>query len=204
MSSSLPEPYDTALRMLQGSGHIGAILGALLFTFWIILTQAANIDRVIAWMRPREYKKEVDGEQAKSAGDSQTRTSKPDLAHEDDDKKSNAELYPQLDPIQKSSLPIPLVVEMPYSVARYELRKAGWQHMALPAYGYSEDHPKVVSECPGHPEICNALPELEACSSQGYCRMRFYDHQGNQLIVSAYGQVLTENQLVRCWWIEDK
>jgi hypothetical protein len=32
--------------------------------------------------------------------------------------------------------------------------------MALPAYGYSEDHPKVVSECPGHSEICNALPEL--------------------------------------------
>ena len=71
--------------------------------------------------------------------------------------------------------------------------------MALPAYGYSEDHPKVVSECPGHSEICNALPELEACSSNGHCRMRFYDHQGNQLIVTTYGRVLTENQLVRYW-----
>jgi hypothetical protein len=204
MSSGLPEPYETGLRTLQGSGHIGAFLAALLAAFWIILSQAANIDRLIAWLRPRKDNKEADNGKTSLAGESQECKHKPDLAHEDDERKSKTELHPRLDSIRKSSLPIPLVVGMPYSVVRYELRKAGWQHMALPAYGYNEEHPKVMSECPGHPEVCNSLPELEACSSQGHCRMRFHDHEGNQLIVSTYGPVLTKDQLVRYWWIEDK
>lgn len=86
MSSSLPEPYETGLRTLQGSGHIGAFLAALIAAFWIILSQAANIDRLIAWLRPRKDKKEADKGKARLAGESEQCKHKPDLAHEDDEK----------------------------------------------------------------------------------------------------------------------
>jgi len=101
MSSSLPEPYDTGLRLLQGSRHIGTFLAALLATLWIILSQATNIDRLFAWMRPRKKKKEVVGQQAMIADDSQTRKTKPDLAHGKDEKESYAEPHSQLDQYRK-------------------------------------------------------------------------------------------------------
>lgn len=107
-------------------------------------------------------------------------------------------------PSETQSIPIPLVVDMPYSAARLGLKAAGWQHMALPAYGYNQSRQKDVSERPDEAELCNAFPELEECSAQGHCRMRFFDHQGNQLFVVTYGPILSDRQLVRNWWLIDK
>lgn len=76
---------------------------------------------------------------------------------------------------------------MDYAAARQQIIAAGWQAPSLGAYGYKEDDDKVRSDCFNSVEICNAFPEIEACSGQGNCAMTFADAYGNTLRVITYG-----------------
>lgn len=76
---------------------------------------------------------------------------------------------------------------MNYGKARRIAIAAGFQTPSLPAYGYSKDDPKVVSECFGNPTLCNKFPEIDSCSGQGQCTMKFSDAYGTTLSISTYG-----------------
>lgn len=91
---------------------------------------------------------------------------------------------------------------MSYLDARTLLINAGWQYADLPAYGYNESDPKVISECFGEIRICNKYPEIEHCSGQGYCKMLFYDHFGNKLAVTTYGPLTSEKLHIIGWSLD--
>jgi hypothetical protein len=105
-------------------------------------------------------------------------------------------------PTYAEVLAIKLRKNMPYLAAKALLVNAGWQHANLPAYGYSESEPKVISECFGKIKICNEYPEIENCSGQGYCKMLFYDHFGNKLSVTTYGSLMSEKLHVIGWKLD--
>lgn len=77
---------------------------------------------------------------------------------------------------------------MQYKVARRIAISAGFQAPALPAYGYSEKDPKVISECDGDVQLCNKYPEIDSCGS-GNCAMEFSDAYGNTLRIITYGEL---------------
>ena len=82
---------------------------------------------------------------------------------------------------------------MKYNHARKVVLDFGFQAPQLPAYGYSREHSKVVSECFGSVDLCNKFPEIESCSGQGYCRMSFKDVYGNELVIITYGPLEDTN-----------
>ena len=79
--------------------------------------------------------------------------------------------------------------KMNYEAARSIILRSGFQAPAPPAYGYSKDNPKVISECSGDVDLCNSYPEIESCSGQGWCRLEFMDAYRNKLIVITYGEL---------------
>ncbi len=105
-------------------------------------------------------------------------------------------------PVSAEVLGINLRKNMPYHDAKNSLINAGWQYASLPAYGYRETDQKVRSECFGEVKICNEYPELASCSSQGYCKMSFYDHFGNVLSVTTYGPLMKEELHVISWSLQ--
>lgn len=102
-------------------------------------------------------------------------------------------------PVSAEVMEIKLRKNMPYHDAKTLLINSGWQYATLPAYGYSETDQKVISECFGEVKICNEYPELSTCSSQGYCKMLFYDHFGNVLSVTTYGTLRSHELHVIGW-----
>ena len=111
-------------------------------------------------------------------------------------------LFNTASPTYAEVLEIKLRKNMPYLNAKALLVNAGWQHANLPAYGYRESEPKVISECFGEVKICNEYPEMEHCSGQGYCKMLFYDHFGNKLSVTTYGPLMSEKLHVIRWKLD--
>ena len=53
--------------------------------------------------------------------------------------------------------------------------------------GYQKGDEKVVFDCGSDAKLCNAFPEIDACSGQGQCNMIFSDAYGNKLSIQTYG-----------------
>lgn len=102
-------------------------------------------------------------------------------------------------PVLAECLDINLRKNMSYHKGKQILLDNGWQHNSLPAYGYNEESEKVQQECHGSVEICNEYPEIESCSSTGYCLMEFYDHFGNKLHITTYGPLLDPQLHIIGW-----
>lgn len=98
-------------------------------------------------------------------------------------------------------LEVKLRQNISYDEGKKNLVDSGWQHENLPPYGYQETNPKVSSECYGDVNICNEYPEIDSCSSDGYCLMKFYDHFRNQLFVTTYGPLLTSKLHIVGWTV---
>ncbi len=107
-------------------------------------------------------------------------------------------------PAYAESLEIKLRKNMPYRDAKTLLVNSGWQHAGLPAYSYRKSDQKVISDCFGEVKICNEYPEMQNCSGQGYCKMLFYDHFGNNLSVTTYGPLVSERLHVIGWSLDKK
>lgn len=77
---------------------------------------------------------------------------------------------------------------MDYSAFRRALLDAGWQAPANPdcvTGVYGGDGTRAA----GEPNICRELPEIEACSGDGYCVMNFADlRAGRRIRVTTYGE----------------
>jgi len=79
----------------------------------------------------------------------------------------------------KAAITSQLTQQMPYGDLRNILLKNGWQ-------------PVVTPDCKinvgGKAEVCDQLPEVEACSGDGYCLMNFSNQSdGSKLTVTTYG-----------------
>jgi hypothetical protein len=81
---------------------------------------------------------------------------------------------------------------MDYRDFRQALLGAGWQSVRDPAcetnvYGA----PGALSEADN---VCHQLPEIEACSGDGYCVMTFSGPSGRRIRVTTYGDYSAWNE----------
>lgn len=75
---------------------------------------------------------------------------------------------------------------MDYSAFRRALLGAGWQAPANPECVtgvYGGDGTRAAGES----NVCRELPEIEACSADGYCVMNFSGPSGRRIRVTTYG-----------------
>lgn len=84
---------------------------------------------------------------------------------------------------------------MPYADARETLLAAGWQPVRdaqCRANVIGENHAELCAANPGLTgcKACDDLPELSACSSDGYCSLKFrHAADGRNLQVTTYGMI---------------
>ncbi len=79
----------------------------------------------------------------------------------------------------KTAIESQLIKQMPYGDLRNVLLKNGWQPVVTP---------DCKSNVGGKAEVCDQLPEIEACSGDGYCLMNFANQSdSSKLTVTTYG-----------------
>ena len=91
--------------------------------------------------------------------------------------------------VAKCSAP-PIKQGQPYVKARQIVLAHGFQAPVIPPYGYQANDQKVISDCFGDVALCNRFPEIESCSGQGQCAMRFLDAYGHTLSIFTYGPLV--------------
>ncbi|BBC26427.1 hypothetical protein [Pseudanabaena sp. ABRG5-3] len=79
----------------------------------------------------------------------------------------------------KAMIESQLTQQMPYGDLRNILLNRGWQPVVTP---------DCKTNVGGKAEVCDQLPEVEACSGDGYCLMNFANQSdGSKLTVTTYG-----------------
>jgi hypothetical protein len=104
--------------------------------------------------------------------------------------------YPQ--PSASQHVPVPRIAGQPYSVARDQLVRAGWQPV-YNSWSYAEDRRIRWGNGPlmwarGYHELGDASP-----TGLAYCRFFYRDAYGNQLIVVTAGEVVDDHGDVAVW-----
>ena len=101
---------------------------------------------------------------------------------------------------------------MAYADLRAQVHAAGWRPKIEADCRTNVLGANIESACAATPDVCSIcddLPELDACSADGHCLMRF-ERGGHLLTVSTYGELTdwnvagTASRLLVKWWDPDQ